>query len=146
MRLSDKIVLVTGAGQGIGRGSALRLAEEGADVALADVKADQLESVRKEDEALERKSTTVVADVSSREEVYAAIDYAEKELGGFDVMVNDAGIAQVKPIADVTPRGHGPDLPHQCRRRAVGHPGGREEIQGSRTERQDRQCVFDRRT
>ncbi len=93
MRLSDKIVLVTGAGQGIGRGIALRLAEEGADIALADVKADKLESVRKEVEALGRKSTTVVADVSSRDEVYAAIDQAEKELGGFDVMVNNAGIA-----------------------------------------------------
>ena len=103
MSLNGKVILVTGAGQGIGRGIALRLAKEGADLALADVKADKLDSVRKEVEALGRKATTVVADVSKRDEVYAAIDHAEKQLGGFDVMVNNAGIAQVKPIADVTP-------------------------------------------
>ncbi len=103
MSLNGKVILVTGAGQGIGRGIALRLAKEGADLALADVKADKLDSVRKEVEALGRKATTVVADVSKRDEVYAAIDHAEKELGGFDVIVNNAGIAQVKPIADVTP-------------------------------------------
>lgn len=103
MSLNGKVILVTGAGQGIGRGIALRLAKEGANLALADVKADKLDSVRKEVEALGHKATTVVADVSKRDEVYAAIDHAEKELGGFDVIVNNAGIAQVKPIADVTP-------------------------------------------
>jgi meso-butanediol dehydrogenase/(S,S)-butanediol dehydrogenase/diacetyl reductase len=103
MSLNGKVILVTGAGQGIGRGIALRLAKEGADLALADVKVDKLDSVRKEIEALGRKATTVVADISKRGEVYAAIDHAEKELGGFDVIVNNAGIAQVKPIADVTP-------------------------------------------
>ena len=46
MRLNDKVVLVTGAGQGIGRGIALRLAADGAHLALADVKADKLEAVR----------------------------------------------------------------------------------------------------
>ena len=48
-------------------------------------------------------ATTFKADVTKRDDVYAAIDHAEKELGGLDIMVNNAGIAQVQPIADVTP-------------------------------------------
>lgn len=103
MSVKDKVILVTGASQGIGRGIALRLAKDGANIALVDIKADKLEDVRKEVEALGVKATTFVADVSDRTQVYAAIDHAEKELGGFDVIVNNAGIAQVKPLADVMP-------------------------------------------
>lgn len=103
MSVKGKVILVTGASQGIGRGIALRLAKDGADIALVDIKADKLQAVAREVEALGVKATTFVADVSKRDEVYAAVDHAEKELGGFDVIVNNAGIAQVKPLADVTP-------------------------------------------
>jgi meso-butanediol dehydrogenase/(S,S)-butanediol dehydrogenase/diacetyl reductase len=101
--LTGKVALITGAGQGIGRGIALRLAKDGADIALVDVQLEKIQNVAKEIEALGRKTTTFVADVSKRDEVYAAIDHTEKELGGFDIIVNNAGIAQVNPIADVTP-------------------------------------------
>lgn len=103
MSNTAKVALVTGAAQGIGRGIALRLAKDGFDIALVDLKADKLEAVKKEVEALGRKASTFSADVSKREDVYAAIDHAEKALGGFDVIVNNAGIAQVQPISDVTP-------------------------------------------
>jgi meso-butanediol dehydrogenase/(S,S)-butanediol dehydrogenase/diacetyl reductase len=103
MSVKGKTILVTGASQGIGRGIALRLARDGANIALVDIKADKLDSVRKEVEALGVRATTFRADVSKRDEVYAAIDHAEKELGGFDAIVNNAGIAQVKPLADVGP-------------------------------------------
>lgn len=103
MALNGKVILVTGAAQGIGRGIALRLAKEGADIALVDLKADKLSDVAKEIEALGRKVTTFAADISNRDEVFAAVEHAEKTLGGFDVMINNAGIAQVKPLADVTP-------------------------------------------
>ena len=53
--------------------------------------------------AIGRKATTFRADVSKRDNVYAAIAHAEKELGGFDIMVNNAGITQIQPLADVTP-------------------------------------------
>lgn len=102
MALNGKVALVTGAAQGIGKGIALRLAKDGADIALVDLKTDKLAAVQAEIEALGRKATSFAADVSSREEVYAAVDHAETALGGFDAMVNNAGIAQVKPIADVT--------------------------------------------
>lgn len=103
MALNGKVILVTGAAQGIGRGIALRLAKEGADIALVDLKADKLADVAKEIEALGRKTTIFAADISHRDEVFAAVERAEKALGGFDVMINNAGIAQVKPLADVTP-------------------------------------------
>lgn len=103
MSLNGKVVLVTGAGQGIGRAIALRLARDGADIALVDVKDDKTKAVAAEVEKTGCKATVFKADVAKRDQVYAAVDHAEKELGGFDVIVNNAGIAQVQALADVTP-------------------------------------------
>ncbi len=101
--LKNKVVLVTGAAQGIGRGIALRLAQEGAHIALVDMKQDQLNDVQQEIQALGVNASIFIANVSDREQVYAAINHAEQTLGGFDVMINNAGIAQVQAIADITP-------------------------------------------
>ena len=102
-RLKDKVALITGAGQGIGRGIALRLASDGADIAIVDIDDENSQAVAKEVRALGRKATTFRADVSKRDEVHAAIDHTEKELGGFDIMVNNAGIASIQAIADIMP-------------------------------------------
>ncbi|HET7742226.1 MAG TPA: SDR family NAD(P)-dependent oxidoreductase, partial [Mycobacterium sp.] len=101
--LLDKVALVTGAGRGIGRGIALELARHGADVALVDVHAAAVEAVAGEIAEIGSKATTFVADVSDRTAIFAAVDHAASTLGGFDVMVNNAGIAQVGPISEVTP-------------------------------------------
>ncbi len=101
-KIEDKAALVTGAGQGIGRAIALRLAKDGADIAIVDMNEAKMTDVASEVRDLGRKATTFKADVSKRDDVYAAIENAEKVLGGFDIMVNNAGIAQVQPIADVT--------------------------------------------
>ena len=103
MSVKGKVILVTGASQGIGRGIALRLARDGANLALVDIKADKLEAAKAEVEAHGVKATTFTADVSDRDQVFAAVEHAEKQLGGFDVIVNNAGIAQVKPLDDVRP-------------------------------------------
>jgi meso-butanediol dehydrogenase/(S,S)-butanediol dehydrogenase/diacetyl reductase len=103
MSINGAVVLVTGAGQGIGRAIALRLAKDGAHIAIVDVNDKKTRAVADEVKALGRNATTFKADVTKRDDVYAAIDHAEKSLGGFDVMVNNAGIAQVKPLGDVTP-------------------------------------------
>lgn len=100
--MSNKVAVVTGSGQGIGRAIALRLAKDGFNVALVDINSDKITVVAKEIAAIGRQVTTITADISQRDEVYAAIDKAEKDLGGFDVMVNNAGIAQVNALADVT--------------------------------------------
>lgn len=97
-----KVALVTGAGQGIGRAIALRLAKEGFNLALVDLKSDKINDVAKEVEALGKKAVAITADVSKRDEIYAAIETSEQQLSGFDVIVNNAGIAQVTPIADIT--------------------------------------------
>ena len=103
MAIEGKVALVTGGGRGIGRGIALRLAKDGADIALVDVKDELIAGVAREVEALGRKATTFKADVGDRAQVYAAVDHAEQTLGGFDIMVNNAGIAQVQPLLEVTP-------------------------------------------
>ncbi|WP_396904456.1 acetoin reductase [Mycolicibacterium phlei] len=103
MSLQGKVALVTGAGRGIGRGIALRLAQDGADIALVDVTADDIAAVAGEVTAIGSKATTFVADVSDRDAVFAAVEHAHSALGGFDIMVNNAGVALVGPVAEVTP-------------------------------------------
>lgn len=103
MTIEGKVALITGGAQGIGLGIARRLAADGAHIALVDVKGEKLVAAAAQIEALGRRVTTFVADVSDRAQVYAAVDHAEQQLGGFDVMVNNAGIAQVNPILEVTP-------------------------------------------
>ncbi|MED5802897.1 acetoin reductase [Gordonia sp. Z-3] len=97
------VVLITGGGRGIGRGIALRLAADGHDIALVDVNEAGIGSVVDEVRGLGGKATAFVADVSDREQVFAAVDHAQEALGGFDVMINNAGIAQVAPIDEVRP-------------------------------------------
>ena len=101
--LDGKVALITGAGRGIGRGIALRLARDGADVALVDVLPDGINAVADEVAEIGSKATTFVADVRDRHQVFAAVEHAAMALGGLDIVVNNAGIALVGPIADVQP-------------------------------------------
>ena len=103
MRIEDRVALVTGGGQGIGRAIALRLARDGFHVAVADLDLERAAAVADEIRAVGRKGLAVVADVSERDQLFAAVETAARELGGFDVMVNNAGIAQVAPLDEVRP-------------------------------------------
>lgn len=102
---SARVALVTGAARGIGRGIALRLAADGLDVAVNDIGAnsDQLDDVAEEIRATGRRSATIIADVSQPDEVERMVASVADELGRLDVMVANAGIAQVKPLLEVTP-------------------------------------------
>ncbi len=82
---------------------ALRLANDGAYVAIVDLSDEKMRAVADEIRKTGRKATTFKADVGDRSHVYVAVNHAEKELGGFDIIVNNAGIAQVKAIAEVEP-------------------------------------------
>jgi len=101
--LAGSVAVVTGAAQGIGRSIALRLAADGADIAVIDINGDQAQAVVDEIAALGRRAIAVTADVSDRDQVFAAVDRTRSELGSLDVMVNNAGTVQVEPLLDVTP-------------------------------------------
>lgn len=96
--LGGRIAVITGGGTGIGRGTALVLAQHGADVVLAGRRPDPLESTAKEVMALGRRAVTVSTDVTSADECRALIDRAVQECGRLDILVNCAGGAETKSI------------------------------------------------
>ena len=81
MSIKGKVALVTGAGQGIGRAIALRLASDGADISLVDVNGDRVDAVADEVRAVGVKAISLVADVTDRDQVQSAVDRTERELG-----------------------------------------------------------------
>jgi 3-oxoacyl-[acyl-carrier protein] reductase len=92
MDTADKVALVTGAGSGIGRATALRLAAEGAAVVVDDIDEDAGgETVRMLEEGAHR-AAFVRTDVADEGEVQAMIAFAEKTFGGLDILVNNAGV------------------------------------------------------
>ena len=95
--------IVTGAGRGIGRGIALRLARDGHAVAVNDLNKAGVEAVTEEITAAGGRAIAVPGDVTDRDAVFALVDQVAAELGSVDIMVANAGIAQVKTLLDVTP-------------------------------------------
>lgn len=92
MRHADKNALITGAGSGIGRETALRLAGEEARILVTDVSADGVaETVRLIEEA-GGTALAAVVDVRSREQIRAAVDVARAEWGSLHLLVNNAGV------------------------------------------------------
>jgi 2-hydroxycyclohexanecarboxyl-CoA dehydrogenase len=102
-RLEGKVAIVTGAAQGIGRAIAMRIAAEGAAVAVADIQADKAESTAAEIRAAGGKAIAVGLDVSRLDDAIAAADRVERELGPIDILVNNAGWDKVEPFLDNTP-------------------------------------------
>jgi 3-oxoacyl-[acyl-carrier protein] reductase len=100
-KLDGRVALVTGAGRGIGRGIALGFAAEGASIAVVDRDGNGAEGVAAEIEAAGGRAVAVNADVAAPEQVDAAAARAIDELGGIDVLVNNAGIDSVSPIAEM---------------------------------------------
>jgi meso-butanediol dehydrogenase/(S,S)-butanediol dehydrogenase/diacetyl reductase len=94
----QKVALVTGAAQGIGKAIALRLVKDGFAVAIADYNDTAAKAVAAEINQHGGRALAVKVDVSRREQVFAAVEQARKTLGGFDVIVNNAGIAPSTPI------------------------------------------------
>ena len=102
-KLRNKVALITGAGQGIGRAIAEVFAEEGADVAINDKTASvETQQVLQEIHGKGRRGLVAAADVSKRDEIEAMFDRVWKELGLIDILVNNAGIETIIPFLDLT--------------------------------------------
>jgi len=104
-KLDSKIAIVTGAGQGIGRAIAIKLAAEGASVAVTDVNEatakDTAEAIAGGEPA--GRALAIRTDVTSRESVAAMIEQVRQEFGRIDVLVNNAGWDKVGAFTDSDP-------------------------------------------
>jgi NAD(P)-dependent dehydrogenase (short-subunit alcohol dehydrogenase family) len=90
-RLSGRIAMVTGAANGIGRASTLRLAREGADLVLVDREGDALQEAARAVEAAGRQALPITADWTDAEAVPAAVATARRRFGRIDVLFNNVG-------------------------------------------------------
>jgi len=99
-RFAGKSAFVTGAGSGIGRGISLRLAREGAEIAVCDIVEERVRATVAEIEELGRKGIGLVCDVGKEEEIEKAVEESLATFGKIDILVNDAATGDTNKSFD----------------------------------------------
>jgi NAD(P)-dependent dehydrogenase (short-subunit alcohol dehydrogenase family) len=102
MRLKDRISIVTGGGQGIGKAICLALAREGSDVLVTDINAKTAQEVSEEIKAMGRRSLSFEMDVSKANQVKEMVKTALDNFGNINILVNVAGTGKKSAIEDVS--------------------------------------------
>jgi 3-oxoacyl-[acyl-carrier protein] reductase len=102
LSFKDKVAIVTGAASGIGKSCALSFAEKGAKVVVVDLNKRGAEETNLEIQTKGGKAIFIKADVSKKEDVESIVNITENNFGGIDILVNCAGICQIRNIEDIT--------------------------------------------
>lgn len=101
--IKGKNAIITGAGRGIGRATAIAFAKEGINVGLIGKTAANLEKVAEELREYDVDVTMATADVSDNESVIAAVEHIKSELGPIDILINNAGIGKFGKFLELSP-------------------------------------------
>ena len=102
-RLLDKVAIVTGAGQGLGKAVALRLAREGADIVIAEYNPQTGAQAAEEIRALGRRALAHTVDLSDAAQIPGLVERVVAQFGRIDILINNAGVTQTKAMLDLTP-------------------------------------------
>ena len=125
MKLKGKVALVAGGGQGIGEGISLCFAEEGADVAIADINADNAKKVAKKVEAMGRKALALSADLTEEDEAQKIVQETVDFFGRIDILINNVGGVNAETLMQVgehraDPRACKPPRIHEFQYKSLG--------------------------
>jgi NAD(P)-dependent dehydrogenase (short-subunit alcohol dehydrogenase family) len=101
-RLSGKVAIVTGSGHGIGRAVALRLAQEGAELVIADIDTKSAEQTTQEVLDANRRALAYSINLANTSQIQPMVECVVDEFGRIDILVNVVGVALTKPFLDIT--------------------------------------------
>jgi len=101
--IAGKVALITGAGRGIGRATAIAFAQEGIHVGLVGRTLENLQQVAEELKAYDVKVSIAAANVADLESITTAVESIRSELGAIDILVNNAGISKFGSFMELTP-------------------------------------------
>ena len=102
MQLQDKVAFITGSASGIGKEIAIVFAQQGAKIVIADLNKEAADATAAELQATGAQAIGVAVDVTSEDQVNAAVEEAAAAFGGIDILVSNAGIQIVHPVEEFT--------------------------------------------
>ena len=102
MKLMNKIALVTGSGTGIGEAIAMRFAQEGASIVIADIDEDSANEVAEKIQSMGRESLAINTDVTDVSSVQNLVDKTMDKFGRIDILISNAGVSRMAKFIDIT--------------------------------------------